>query len=201
MSIEIRESPENYKLLQVVVDEEVIFTFDKGLYKKQLAEIRGLSSLEEIKLFFEKNEKKRVLGYLYKLLSVRSYMGGALREKLREKKVSGAVIDEVIEHLQKLGYLDDEREIETLIRSYSRKGYGPMQIENKLRLKGKLSFDVAREKVREVVDDELQLEQIEDWIQRKFPDFPDVDRVKTQKIFLFLKRKGFDDSLIRKILL
>ncbi|MCH9614229.1 MAG: Regulatory protein RecX [Chlamydiia bacterium] len=122
----------------------------------------------------------------YNLLALRGYFSDELEAKLLSKGCEKEEIDAIIVDLKRLGYLDDERELNLFIARQLRKGNGPYLIKAKLRERTNYGFvDIGQEDQRPI---------IEDWIKKKSSD-------SKEKLYRFLSRKGFDTELVRGILL
>nr|NGX51679.1 Regulatory protein RecX [Chlamydiota bacterium] len=131
---------------------------------------------------------------VYKLLSLRGYMKLELTERLKRRKIDQRAIDELLRECERLGYLDDKREGELFVKREKNKGWGPLMIALKLKSKAPDLIDLAK------FSDEEQLELIRRWIEKKCRT-QDFNAIKVkEKLYRFLKGKGFDDALIRQSL-
>lgn len=72
-------------------------------------------------------------GYALRLLEFRFRGEDELRARLKEKEFTTATIEQTVDKLRDLKYLDDSRLLESLIREYKEFGlYGPVYIQQKL---------------------------------------------------------------------
>lgn len=195
------ECADNKGLAELWLNEEKIIVFDRLLYRKYLKKIAVFSSPEEIHLFFANKEKEVGLEYALKLLSRRGHIKNQLKEKLRMRKIKEEVINEIIIECEKKGFLDDQREIELFINRSHRRRRGPLIIEAHLKWKAHLSIEESHAFVKNMISEKAQVEQIHWWIEKKYHHLNMQDLQVKQKIFRFLKGKGFDETIIRKILL
>ena len=63
----------------------------------------------------KKYTAESAIKYLYRLISSRDYLEKTLIDKLYKKGYRKNVVDEAIEHIREMGYIDDESYIETFI--------------------------------------------------------------------------------------
>ncbi|MDE3045877.1 MAG: regulatory protein RecX [Verrucomicrobiota bacterium] len=145
---------------------------------------RDFSSVEEALRWLFDIEKKLVKGRAYRLLAARSYSSAALLQKLIEKGYRESICREMIDELQRLGYLQDESFLLQLIEREFRRGYGPLYIEMKVKSKG-----LDPERVRILLTDARQLAMIRQLSAK-------LSRHSSQKKIQMLARRGFDLSLL-----
>jgi len=137
--------------------------------------------------------KEKTLKYLYRLISNREYLEQTLRQKLHKKNVSYDIIEESINRLKELKYIDDESYVRSFVKSKIRKQEGPNRIRNKLFLLGANS-DYVELMISELYTDELINENIKALILRKSKKVEDRD-----KIIAYCSRRGFSISKIISI--
>jgi len=191
MKIEIID---NQRFTEIWVDDEKLKEIHRYLYKSYLKEICRTSSKKELSDLLLRLDIKISRGIVYKLLALRGYMKLELVEKLKTRKIDPRAINEVLQECERLGYLDDQREGKLFIGRQKRKGWGPNMIALKLKSKAPDLLDLAK------ISNEEQLEMIKHWIKKKTlrQDFEEI-KVK-QKLYRFLKNKGFEETLIREAL-
>lgn len=191
MNIEIID---NKKFSQILVDGELWKEIHRRLYKNYLREILRCSSKKDLSDLVLRVDVKIARGITYKLLAIRGYLKSELTTKLKRYKIAPEAIKEVLLECEKLGYLDDQREGNLFISREKKRGLGPQMIAYKLQQKA----PELKEMVREKVCDQDQLESIRKWIEKKTrrDDFNDI-KVK-ERLYRFLRGKGFDDHLIRQ---
>src|SRR5437763_17000249 len=72
--------------------------------------------------------------FALKILSGRAYSAGELREKLRRRAERTGDIDEIVQRLKELGYLDDRRFAESFATArLSNEGFGRVRVIQDLR--------------------------------------------------------------------
>ena len=191
MKIEIID---NQRFTEIWVDDEKLKEIHRCLYKSYLKEICRISSKKELSDLLLRLDIKIARSIVYKLLALRGYMKLELVEKLKTRKIDPRAIEEVLQECEKLGYLDDQREGKLFVNNQKRKGWGPNMIALKLKSKAPDLLYLAK------ISNEEQLEMIKHWIKKKTlrQDFKDI-KVK-QKLYRFLKNKGFEETLIRESL-
>jgi len=124
-------------------------------------------------------------------------MKAELTKKLSSYKIDPRATAEVLLECEKLGYLDDKREVGLFIERGKRRGLGPQMIAMKLWQKAPELKDMARGSFT----DGEQRELITQWIKKKTRS-ADLSEIKVkQRLYRFLISKGFDNSLVREQLL
>jgi len=117
-----------------------------------------------------------------RLLSRRGYFEAELRIKLREK---GCVeIDQAIERLKELGYLNDRESAVRFVEARFAKGEGPYTIAARL---GMRWGDDAKEIVDSTITYEREKEKIQEYLARASDKRKEAAR---------LARKGFRSELV-----
>jgi regulatory protein len=130
------------------------------------------------------------LKYTLRLISSKDYLEQTIREKLKQRKYSAGVIDQVIERLQELKYLDNTEYIKTFIEEKIRKKDGPSKIKFKLKSLG-IEEDSIMEHLDEIYTEELINENIAYWIEHKYEEHDDK-----QKFLNFCRTKGFRIDMV-----
>jgi regulatory protein len=106
--------------------------------------------------------------FALKVLSGRAHSTGELREKLRRRAERMSDVDEIVQRLKELGYLDDRRFAESFATArLSNEGFGRGRVIQDLRQR-RVAPALAEKtvgKVYEEVDDQAL---IEEWIRRKY---------------------------------
>lgn len=133
-----------------------------------------------------------------KLMGKVSYTYSGLIKKLVSKGYSEEISEEVANHYQMLGYLDDADYAEKFIKdAVTFKHHGPIRIRHELILKGVDEFVIEDVLLKLNIDfDEVIKELAENHI-----DYSKINDFKyRQKIVGFLSRKGFDFEQINNVL-
>jgi len=106
--------------------------------------------------------------FALKILSGRAYSTGELREKLRRRAERIADIDEIIQRLKELGYLDDRRFAESFATArLSNEGFCRVRVIQDLRQR-RVAPALAEKTVGKVYEEVDEQALIEEWIRRKY---------------------------------
>jgi regulatory protein len=155
-------------------------------------------TIDEIKKFDEyQYSKKSALDFLsYRIRSVKE-----ITDKLKSRKISAGTIEKTIEHLEKLGLINDEEFAKQLVQSKTgRKPAGKSVIRQKLFQKG-ISKDVAEKVIEELYSSEKEKELILEVYGKYLRKVKGQDKFsRRKKMFEYLMRKGFDVDLINELL-
>lgn len=141
----------------------------------------SFSSLEEVKTWLEKEEKKRAKSYALYLLNRKGYCSKQLLDKLSKKGFSFFVGKELIQRFTELGYLNDEDFYSLAIEREFQKGKGPRFIALKLQ--------IPLEKVREKISFEREREKIVSFTKKE---------KLTKKLMGKFLRRGFDVQILQR---
>lgn len=142
------------------------------------------------------DKRSNLIKYAAFCLNRRPYFREVLRQKLvqRAKKLklsnTSSVILEILNDLQKNGYLDDQYLAEAFARRQLSKCYGPKIISLKLHHL-KLGNDVINQALDEA-DIEKQIEAIKRYISKN-------NRQDKYKLISKLYSRGFNSSVINKV--
>ena len=110
--------------------------------------------------------------------------------KLIEKGYNLPDIDEVIDHLIKEKYINDESLVERKINYLQNKGWGEFKIYKYLLEKG-MSKEFVKSSLKKYLDNELEIKNIIKYSKKK---------KEFEKKIRYLTSKGFKESLVLKIL-
>ncbi|AME09277.1 MULTISPECIES: regulatory protein RecX [Gemella] len=173
------------------VSEETVIKY--GLIKK--IELSG-EQLKEI-LSHENIEKAytKAINYLnYGLRTERD-----MREYLEKKEIVSDIIDEVIERLKVMGYINDIYYIEAAVTDYfNLNKKGPYWIKRKLLGKG-LNKEVVEENIQKICTEERMIDTLYRIIEREFNAKRESKNKKIQKITHKLYTNGYSFDIIRKV--
>lgn len=143
----------------------------------------------------EQSATQRALG----LLTRREHSRKELQRKLTSRGMDAAEVETAVETLSGLGWQDDARFAESLVRSRAGSGYGPIRLRAELATHGLDSEAIAR------ALDSYQgdwLENARDLVRRRFAGLSgeagSEDLALRRKAADFLIRRGFDGERVRK---
>lgn len=191
MNIEIID---NQKFNEIWVEGKKWKEVHKKLYKNHLREILRASSKKDLRDIFLRLDTQLGRVVVYKLLALKGYMKSELVEKLKLRRIDPQAIEVILGECERLGYIDDQREGKLFIQRQKRKGWGPQVIAQKLSMKAPELVELVK------ISDEEELNMIEHWIQKKTRSQDLHDLKVKQKLYRFLKGKGFNESLVRQSL-
>ncbi len=151
----------------------------------------------------ELNEKTlmRARNAAYRLLTYRPRSRFELATKLQEKDFDEAVVEAVLAHLARLGYINDRQFAEQWASGRVRlRGFGRRRIEQELRTKG-IDRDVIAEALGLVFGVDTEAETAYKEAEKKLNLVRSADReTKRRRLAGFLERKGFSYDIIRVVL-
>jgi len=141
---------------------------------------------------------KRSFNYCVWLLSRRAYTEKALVDKLNKKEAKEEVIEQVIDKLKEIKYLDDEVYAESYVNSRKRRK-GANSIRSELWRKG-VSEEIIESALSELSQGE-QLETAINIVLREKWRFSKGDiRKDKARAYAFLARRGFDSDIAQMAL-
>lgn len=140
-----------------------------------------------------------LFAYAVKALERRAQTEQELRVKLRRRAAATASVDEAIERLKGIGYLNDQRTAES--HAYARREFqrfGKRRVLTELQRRG-VDFDIAKQTVEQTYSEVDELEFIRDHLRRKLGCDPDAqlkDQKQLAKVVRNLQGAGFTSGKI-----
>ncbi|PSQ97855.1 MAG: recombinase RecX [Bacteroidetes bacterium SW_9_63_38] len=125
-----------------------------------------------------------------------------VRRKLRKTEASSSVIEDVVERLHELSYLDDEAYAEDYVRNrFASKKYGPVRIRRELVERG-VDRRVADDAVAALFADEDPVAAAREHAEKRWGRLSKEEdpRRRRQKLYRYLRRRGFRSDTINPIL-
>jgi len=149
----------------------------------------------------EDRELKRAKNSAYRYLTIRPRSRAEVERKLRDRDFSPDIITSVIDHLLKLGYLNDEQFARQWAASRVRsRGFGRRRIEQELRTKG-LDPDVVKDTLGSLFAEAPEADVARKEADKKLRTLTRFEpEVRRRRLAGFLERKGFSSGTIRDIL-
>lgn len=189
-----KKNPERYNIF---LEEKFAFSVDETvLIRYQLTKGKELDQWTIEEMNFE-DEVRKAFNKALDFLSYRMRSENEVRQKLKEKEYGSAVIDEAIEKLYKLNFLDDRAFSEALMLTQIRTSKkGPKAIQQDMQKKG-----IDKQMQKDVLDSYSEEEQVE--LAKELAEkIADKEKMKTprqiqQKISDSLMRKGYSYSVIK----
>ena len=147
---------------------------------------------EEICEELDRLEKKGLLRYAIFLLSRQSLHSNQLISKLANHTWSRSILDEVVSHCRKEGWIDDKAWEQRKVYLWSEAGKSRREIAGKLRGYGISSSALEGVDDREILKKILSQEKMRSLLQSK---------EGKEKVIKRLIRRGFSFSLIKEFIL
>ena len=188
--------------VSVYLDGEFAFGIHEDLVVKHSLQVgatltpEGIRELERDEQYVD--AKQAALDYL----AYKPRTEEEVRRKLRQEDVPSPVIEDVIARLYELEYLDDEAYAHDYAHNrFSSKKYGPVRIRRELTERG------VDRRLADAAVDELFAEvdvTAAAWThaEKRWPRLAGEDdpRRRRQKMYRYLRRRGFTSNTIRPIL-
>lgn len=175
---------------EIWVDGKKFREIDKFLYRNRLKRILQVSSVEELDGLLFKLDREVAYKLTYKLLALRGHMKLELEKKLKMRKIDPAVVAHVLQECESRGILNDQREGDLFVDRQRAKGWGPSMIARRLRRKAPHLTGLAQ------ISDEEERAMIDRLVEKRRSKHNFSDVKEKQKLYRFLKNRGFRDVLI-----
>ena len=188
--------------VSVYLDGEFAFGIHEDLVVKHSLQVgatltpEGIRELERDEQYVD--AKQAALDYL----AYKPRTEEEVRRKLRQEDVPSPVIEDVIARLYELEYLDDEAYAHDYAHNrFSSKKYGPVRIQRELTERG-VDRHLAEAAVDELFADEDATAAAWTHAEKRWPRLAGEDdpRRRRQKMYRYLRRRGFTSNTIRPIL-
>ena len=190
----------NTDRMSVFIDDAFAFGVHKDLVLKfGLHKGRHLAADEQQEIRHADavmRAKSRALSYL----AYKDRTENEVRQKLEQKDFTAGAIDEAVERLYELNYLDDASYAHRYAEERARRGYGPLRVESDLRRRG-----VARMHIAAAVEAAYDPESIHRIATEhagrrsgRLSREPDMLKRK-RKLSDFLVRRGFSYETARRV--
>lgn len=171
------------------ISEKTFFEF-----RLQEGDFLEEEKIEEI-LLCEELQKAR--GKAFGLVARKFFSELELRRKLQKFRTE--VVDEVVEELKTLNYLDDKELAKRMIHDLSiLRGVGKIKIRYELRRKG-INDIVFEDLLNEMVEEKSQFEAAKKLLLKKLQTVKEVNYNTKSKIWRFLQSKGFENDVINEV--
>lgn len=194
----IEEQQKNKKRCSIFIDGEYHSSIDKDILGElSLSEGMELNS-DEFNQKLEIIQYKSALRAALYMLARSAKTENEIKKKLKEKQHSEKAINQALEYLRGIGYINDESYTESFIKNMmDTSGTSSRSLYYKLISKG---VD------KEVIQDKLEEAEINDYAsalkaaQKKAAGLKGDKWEKASKLLNFLYRKGFGMEVCRKVL-
>lgn len=186
----------------VFLDGEFAFGIHDDIVVKYGLRVGMSLSLEEQREIEQEDQyvraKQRALDYL----AYKPRTEEEVRRKLRKEDVPEAVVEDVVARLYELSYLDDESYAQDYVRNrFASKKYGPIRIRRELVERG-VDRHVAETAVADLFEDEDPVAAAREHAEKRWARLADEEdpRRRKQKLYRYLRRRGFTSDTIYPIL-
>lgn len=156
---------------------------------------QGCISLEDFKEQFILIEQRQAKNYALRRLSMQAMLSTALIRSLKERLISSSTIQQVIQELVELEFLNDEEWSASFARTQKARKMGPRAIAQKLAFKG-IKGEVLEQVLEESRDPEEQKQLVFELLKTRYARRNLSDYKEKQKVVASLVRRGFDLSII-----
>ncbi len=153
----------------------------------------------QLEQFVERDAYSKVLTKAYDYLSRRPHSTGELRTKLKRKEYEPALIDETLEHLTELGYLNDAEFARRWIDSRG-SSRGPALLRQELRQK-QLPGEVIDQALSDDRSQRDEVAEAEDLARRRLERLGNEPWESVYaKLSGYLSRRGYPYGTVRQVL-
>ena len=148
----------------------------------------------------EEKELKRAKNVAYRYLTIRPRSRAEVEKKLRDREYPPTIVTAVVDHLLRLGYLNDEEFArQWAARRVRTRGFGRRRIEQELRVRG-IDRDAIRTVLNELFQESLELDVARKEADKKLKTLSRFEpEVRKRRLAGFLERRGFPSEIIRAI--
>lgn len=149
----------------------------------------------------EASAEQKCFHVALRLLANRDHSCAELARKLEQRKFARHLVKHALDECLRLNYLDDERFCQSHLRQLRRKGYGPHQIQQRLRSKG-ISDAMIQDVLYRTYPESAQIEDCRRVMNKKLssPTFASRSGPLNDRLYRFLLGRGFHPDVIRQSL-
>lgn len=145
------------------------------------------------------NDHEKARNMLLKLLTYRSRSIKEATDYLIAKGFVEHLVSTVINEMINYGYLDDEKFVSDFIAYRKNSGYGLLRIRYELKMKG-IDRNVIEEKIAENFNHNEDMQRARELLAKRSRGVKKIDDRWLGRQAAFLKRRGFQNSLIIPVL-
>ncbi|WP_296113012.1 regulatory protein RecX [uncultured Anaerococcus sp.] len=196
MIVENIEYSDRYNLIRLIISGEKFYV-DYDFYYENSLENGEDIDFDMYKLILVNDEFNRAKNFALNKISYSQKSTYEIRQKLKEKKFSDNVIEDILAYLDSYGFLDDEAYVKSYIRDKD---------EIAKWSRGKISYMLKRKRIDYnliedyiyIIDDDREFEKAAFFADKKIKN--DFSYENRAKVFRHLAGKGFDIDIINKVL-
>ncbi len=193
----VEKNSMNKRQYSVYIDEAFAFSIPEEEYLRlNLYEEKELDA-EELKNILDTVVFNAAKASAVRYLSLRLRTEKEVKAKLREERYDNITIEKVVEELKAIGYINSRLYIQKYI--YDRNKLKP-QSKKLLRydLQGRgLPVDEIDEALEELITDEVTV--AENLVRKKFGKYNLGDESVANKVYMFLKHRGYGRSITEEV--
>lgn len=138
-------------------------------------------------------EPERLHSYGLWLLSRRDYTTFELAQKMKNYQPDEKIVQDAVDKMVSLGYVNDERRANNLVNSYIKKE-SAYKIKRRLSEKG-VSKEIIEEVIQENINEDTEIEMASNMLIKKFKQFNPENK---QKYASYLAGRGYSWDVISK---
>jgi regulatory protein len=155
----------------------------------------------EIEKLIEKDQASKAFEKAIRFLGYRIRTEKEVRDKLSQKEFDQKVIDKILKKLKKMNYINDQKFIEDWVKDrISIKPTGKKLLKFELRQKG-IDEIKTQKQLDKLVNEKSELSMAQKALSKAEKQYKNlVKKEAKQKIISYLARRGFDWTLIKKLL-
>lgn len=185
----------------VILDNGRVFGISEDVFISRPLHEGDFLSDEEIEEYVNADSRSRIKEAAYRLLGFRMRSKNEMKRRLMEKGFPREMVDPLIDELESKGYLNDREFALAFARDKIRsRSLGPVALRSELSVH-RLDPEIIRDTIKTVYE-EFPVEKLLNRLLSKRKIMPDTKLSPKEKkrVFNFLRRKGFTNDLIMKIL-
>lgn len=198
----VEKQKNNDNRYSIYLDDEFAFGVHKDiLIKYELLKGKEIED-DFINEVIKAKEQSKANNYALKLLSYRSKTSKEILKKMREKGYDQVTINNSVEFLEKLGYVNDRQYALNFVREkVNIKKLGRKRLEFELFKKG-IDQDIVNDVISELVDTNEEYHRaLEIGLKKLNSSYKNDDKqAQYRKLGGYLQRKGYNYDIVKKVL-
>lgn len=192
----------NKKRFNVYIDGKFAFGAHEDVLVWHRLTVGKEVSSEFIEEVILAEEQSKANNYALNLLGYRARSEQEIRNKLSQKGYEDDIIENTIQYLKKINYIDDYAFAKALVEDELKlKQSGEGLIRQKLYQKG-ISSEICQRVLEELIDEENAIKACKKLAEKKLNTTyrKDLPLDKKRKVVAFLQRRGYSFDVIREAL-
>lgn len=145
---------------------------------------------------YKDRQLRKAKEYAFLLLKFRLRSRRELYTRLKKKKFSEDIINEILSFLEEKDFINDSRFCKEWIASRIKRSLGLKRIRGELRLKG-IDPDTIDAYIQEIGPEYSEEDKVIEIVKERFDKLKDIEPLKAKRrIYGYLARRGFPPDLI-----